>query len=319
MKRILLSITLLCVITSAYPMGRKGGNVQKTNPYAMLSNLDEEEDTVTDKGKESVVCTTAPSFVASAVAWSSHKTKLPIQKPISTITWVPGKSSSGILPFQRTRNGFEILLAIGRRFEQQSDGTWSISTKIGNWCTLTGGSKNSESSEQTALREGVEEMSFPYDQGKEMIEACKELSKLNAAYKSKSYEILYDALHKTNIPPHKSPAGKTNKNKEFGSSFLYPVDVTDFADDLIKGHKKNDYTFRKADDEDNFYTWYETDSMHWVDSEEIKKIEDHPKLLGRYFRPHIYLSVLDATKKIEQAQPIASASGGGGHCLRECR
>ncbi len=285
MKKILLSVALLlCTIIPAYSMEEKG---EKTpHPVEIIS------------GEEDVKTKEVPSKDEEDAALS--RIPAPIGSSSSTISsWIPGESSAGILPFRRTSNGFMVLIIRGRDFGKD----YTANRTYPHWSTLTGNSETTESSEKTAIREGVEEMSFPLDKAPNMIEAYRNDGKLRASQESISYQKLEIALSHTKITPYRQASGIAPSGKKFGSSFLYPVDVTEFANDLIEGHRKNDKEFLPEKKE--LYNWCETAEMHWIDYKGIQRIAHfaRPRLAGKNFRPGVFRSVQGAIENICEARP----------------
>lgn len=289
MKKILLSATLLlCTIIPAYSMEREKEEEEKQSFTVVLSRKDKkrmERKAVTGKDEESSV----PARASSHADCSSS----------TVANWKPGESSSGILPFKRTPNGFMVLIIHGRDFGKD----YTDNRTYSKWSTLTGTSEKTESSEETAIREGVEEMSFPLDKATVMIEAYRNDGKLRASQESISYQKLKAALTNTKITPYRQAPGIAPSGTKYGSSFLYPVDVTEFANDLIPGHSKNDTEFLPEREE--LYNWCETAEMHWIDYKGIQQIahDANPRLAHEGFRPGTFHSVRQAIENICEARP----------------
>lgn len=284
MKKTLLSVALLlCTIIPAYSMER--GKEEKGEKPLTLVHSRKAKKGVTSKDEEDG----APPRIPAPIGSSS-----------STISsWIPGESSAGILPFRRTSNGFMVLIIKGRDFGKD----YKANRTYSNWSTLTGTSETTESLKETAIREGVEEMSFPLDKAPDMIEAYRNDGKLRASQESISYQKLKEALTNTKITPYSQAPGIAPNGKKFGSSFLYPVDVTEIASDLIEGHARNDKEFLPEQEE--LYNWCETAEMHWIDYKEIQRIAhcSYPKLFHKNFRAGTFRSVQQAIENICEARP----------------
>ncbi len=205
--------------------------------------------------------------------------------------WKPGESSAGILPFRLSKTGFRVLIIRGRDFGKD----YTANRTYPHWSTLTGHSESTESLEETAIREGVEEMSFPLDKATAMIEAYRTDGKLRASQESISYQKLKAALANTKITPYSQAPGTSPQGTKYGSSFLYPVNVTEFANALTQGHVRNDKEFLPEKKE--LHNWCETAEMHWIDYKTIQT--------GNFiFRnPGVKLSVQGVIKSICNAHP----------------
>ena len=243
-----------------------------------------------------LLCTIIPAY--SMEVGKEEESSVPASAPSpaacssSTVAdWKPGESSAGILPFRLSKTGFRVLIIRGRDFGKD----YTANRTYPHWSTLTGHSESTESSEETAIREGVEEMSFPLDKATAMIEAYRTDGKLRASQESISYQKLKAALANTKITPDYQAPGTSLEGTKYGSSFLYPVDVTEFANALIQGHVRNDKELLPEKKE--LHNWCETAEMHWIDYKTIQT--------GNFiFRhPGVKLSIQCVIEKICNAHP----------------
>lgn len=263
MKRLLFNVALAC---SIFPI------------YAMKHGKDE-----------------SPSDQLREVASKRNKYDEQYIRMLQRVAsrWISGESSAGILPFRITSDGIEILLVNGRDCYKMRPYT---KRKKLTWGTLTGRSEKNESPEETALREGAEEMAFALDKCEHIIDTYKKLLNTSkVAQGSLTYNVLQEALKKTNMIPHKNPLGTTPTGKPYGSSFLYPIDVTEFAEKIIPGYQENDAIFVKEfNKNDKLYCWIETAKMRWVESSDVENMF--------FSHPGIYRSVQKAIDLIKNAQ-----------------
>ena len=241
-----------------------------------------------------LLCTIIPAY--SMEVGKEEESSVPASAPSpaacssSTVAdWKPGESSAGILPFRLSKTGFRVLIIRGRDFGKD----YTANRTYPHWSTLTGHSESTESSEETAIREGVEEMSFPLDKATAMIEAYRTDGKLRASQESISYQKLKAALANTKITPDYQAPGTSLEGTKYGSSFLYPVDVTEFANALIQEHARNDKEF--FSEKEDLHNWCETAEMQWVDYKNIQTFT--------FRHPGVKLSVQGVIKSICNAHP----------------